>query len=459
VLLALSAALVSLSFASTAHAALVQSPPSGLAGNSFDDHSIGGDNHMGWSYSGSDDEALAVDFGSSLTSTASAFRVCGYNPNAVGGWMQAFQVAGATCPATAPASGQNGWFRYVIANHDDATPRNFNRWHLMDVQRFALVPVPGSTGHAIAWDNDWGTCLADNSTFMECTQAANAASLSTSIGANTTKVTQEGAPDATRIVIPSAARGLFPAGAYQVVAISNPYGAYSGPSNVACTSVTLSGYDANPEAPAAAATGNPATCYVPASLQAALTGPTGRDPLAGETASTCTLMANGHCWATVPMAGAGFPTARTTATTAAVIDGSGALVTVPQGGALTQAAGVVAPAATAPVTPASVGAKSTVAARKTFTARLARTYGRSAARKVFGRRITRLSATCTVTSSSTSRCAVSFRKSGARYSGRIYLRFRTVSSRVRWQYQVNLTKKKSGKTTHVRRSYRTGGLA
>ena len=36
-------------------------------GGFFDDHSIGGDNHMGWSHSGSDPEALMVRFQSTLT--------------------------------------------------------------------------------------------------------------------------------------------------------------------------------------------------------------------------------------------------------------------------------------------------------------------------------------------------------------------------------------------------------
>jgi hypothetical protein len=252
--IALTVVLASLAVPAAAHADLVQSPPTGIAGGSFDDHSIGGDNHLGWGFGASAPEPLALGFTSELTNASgTSFRVCGY-PSGTSGWMRAFQVAGASCPGSAPAGTGNGWFRYVTANHSDDDPPTFNRWHLMDLQRFALVPVPGSAGHAIAWDTDWGTCLADNSPFVECPQALAAGGLNVSIGPSTTKTTQDdpGTPDAARIGIPSESRGLFPTGSYQLVAISNPYGRYAGNSNVACTSITISGYDANPEAPGVA---------------------------------------------------------------------------------------------------------------------------------------------------------------------------------------------------------------
>ena len=52
---------------------------------------------------------------------------------------------------------------------------------------------------------------------------------------------------------------------------------------------------------------------------------------------------------------------------------------------------------------------------------------------------------------------MSWRKSSARYSGHVYLRNHRVNGRLRWQYRVDVTKKKGKKTTHVRRDYRTGG--
>jgi hypothetical protein len=455
--IALATALCSLALPAAAHADLVQSAPTGVDGSLFDDHSIGGDNHMGWGYSGSDPEPLEVNFSSTLTNASGTlFRVCGY-PSGTSGWMRAFQVASATCPGSPPSATENGWFRYITANHSDDAPPTFNRWHLMDLQRFALVPLPGSPGHTIAWDTDWGTCLADNAPDMQCVQTLGASSLSTSIGAGTTKLTQEdpSAPDAVRIGIPSGSRFLFPDGAYQVVAISNPYGRYAGASNVACTNITISGYTADPIAPVVVEGGQPSTCYVPATLQPALTGPGGRDPVTGEspTTPTCPLTPTGHCWTTVPMSGTN-PLARTNVTPANAIDASGALVTVPQGGALVQGTTVAASPA-APVTPASVGAQT--AAQHTLTARLARSYSRTAVRKVFGRRITRLTVACHVSSASTARCTVSFRKSGARYSGHLWLRYRTVRSRLRWQYRLEVKKRKSGHVQTIRRSYRTGG--
>ena len=53
--IALTAAVASLSLAALpagAHAALVQGQPQNVQGGYFDDHSIGGDNHLGWGYSG-----------------------------------------------------------------------------------------------------------------------------------------------------------------------------------------------------------------------------------------------------------------------------------------------------------------------------------------------------------------------------------------------------------------------
>jgi len=214
--IALTAALASLSVAvlpSGAHAALVQGQPQNVVGGFFDDHSIGGDNHLGWDYGTSQSEPLAITFGTTLTNTGpDQFRVCGYNRN--GGWMQAFQVAAATCPATSAGAGaQDGWFRYVTANHSDATPPLFNRWHLMDLQRFALVPLPtslgGPAGAYTAWDTTWGTCLSDGGPSMDCVQDATPAEpLPTSIPAGSAKTTQElnPAPDAERIAIPDQAR-------------------------------------------------------------------------------------------------------------------------------------------------------------------------------------------------------------------------------------------------------------
>jgi hypothetical protein len=465
---ALTAAVASLSLAalpSGAHAALVQGQPQNVVGGFFDDHSIGTDNHMGWGYSGSQPEPVAITFGSTLTNTGpSGFRVCGYTP--AGGWMQAYEVAGAVCPGTAAAAGgQDGWFRYVTANHSNpnATPAGsaFNRWHLMDLQRFALVPLPtslgGPAGAATAWDTQWGTCLSDGGLTMDCEQAAGAGTLSTSIPAGAAKTTQElnPAPDAERIAIPVGALSEFPDGAYQIVAISNPYGQYGGGASISCTTITLSGVGAyNPVVNQVG--GQPSTCYVPAAMLAQ-TGPSGglRDPMAGAVASTCPLDVtpppSGHCWDTVPMAGGnplagshindpGFPTITPTNTVPVAYG--------PQVVSPTPSSGAKNPPAGASGQPRTVR-RLTVTNSKAYTA--------TALRKQFGKRLSRLRISCRVRSSTASTCNVSWRKSGASYKGNVWLRYKTVRSRLRWQYRLEVKETKAGHTQTVRRSYKTGG--
>ena len=77
---------------------------------------------------------------------------------------------------------------------------------------------------------------------------------------------------------------------------------------------------------------------------------------------------------------------------------------------------------------------------------------------MFGTGLTGLRVACRLRPASAATCNVSWRKRGGRYSGKVYLRNARVNGRLRWQYRVDVTKRKSGKTTHVRRGYRTGGL-
>ena len=120
-LLAPAAVLLSLCIPAAASAApgdlpdLVQSRPGNVVGGYFDDHSISGDNHLGWSYGTSQSEPLAIDFSSAIYNQgAGALELCGFQ-SGTAGWMRAFQVApgvlGNDCPPSAPASGGVGWFR------------------------------------------------------------------------------------------------------------------------------------------------------------------------------------------------------------------------------------------------------------------------------------------------------------------------------------------------------------
>jgi hypothetical protein len=456
--------LAALCIPGAAHAApgdlpdLVQGRPDNVTGGFFDDHSISGDNHLGWSYGASQSEPLAINFTSSITNRgAGALEVCGYA--VAGGWMSSYQVApgvlGNDCPPTAPASGHRGWFRVIVANH--SAGGDYNRWHLMDLQRFALVPLPPSLGGpplaATAWDTYWGTCLNLGGLSLSCTPlSASPSTLAVGVATGQGKNTQDGAPDDQRIAIPSDYRASFPDGVYQIVAISNPYGAYAeaGTTNgsVACTNVVLAnapvytGFTATPVAAV------PDTCFVPRTLPAPLSGPGGRDPMASAYPTTppCTLVpASGHCWATVPMSGSNPPAlSNVNATGAATVVPTDS-VAIPQGSDF-RATPVAAPLP-APRT-----------ARR-LTARSARAHVRTALRRQFGRGLRRLRVSCRVTAGTRSTCTVRWSKSGASYRGKVFLRLRTVQARLRWQYRVDVTKRKSGRAQRIRRSYRTGGVA
>jgi len=438
---------------------LVQGRPGNVSGGYFDDHSIGGDNHLAWSAGASQAEPLAVTFTTAVVNRgAGALEVCGYQSGA-SGWMRAYQVApgalGNDCPPGPPASGQVGWFRMVAANH--SSPGAYNRWHLMDFQRFALVPLPPSLGSppaaATAWDTHWGTCLNLGDPSLFCEPGPGAPSVAVGIGSGAGKVTQDGAPDDQRIAIPAESRGAFPDGAYQIVAISNPYGALAEAGttsgSVACTTVTLANAPAYSGFTAAAWPTTPDTCYVPRTLPAALTGPGGRDPMAsaGATQPPCSLLpASGHCWATPPTSGSNPPARSNVNADAAAIVVATDTVPVPQGADYR----VTATPAPPPVVTRSA---------KRLTVRGSRTRVRRALRKEFGRNLRRLRVSCRVVARTRSTCTVRWRKRGASYRGRVYLRLRTVRGRLRWQYRVDVRKRRGGKTQRIRRSYRTGGLA
>jgi hypothetical protein len=452
-----------LALPAAAHAALVQGVPTNVQAGYFDDHSIGGDDHLGWSYGTSESEPLAITFGTTLTNTYGApFQVCGYATG--GGWMAAYEI-GTACPATRPGSGQDGWFRYVDANHSNVgdTPNGpaFNRWHLMDLQRFALVPLAGPNGPAAAtptaWDTFWGTCIGNGTPSMDCEQNAAAATTFSRINPGQVKTTQEQspAPDAERIAVSTNNMGGFPDGYYQVVAIANPYGHYSGPPTVACTTIHLSGMTTYH--PVATQVAIPSTCYMPTNIP----GPTGQgvlDPLAGGQPTTppCTLMpTTGHCWDSVPMSGAN-PPARSN-----VNDPTMPNITPTRTVAVAQAGGTnVPPPASGAGNPPPVAAGQPVRRPvHRLTSRQSRSYARRALRKQFGKHLHRLKVSCRVRTSTAATCKVSYRKAhGYRYSGHVWLRYKTVKHRLRWQYRMELKKRRAHhKTQTIRRGYRTGG--
>jgi hypothetical protein len=84
---------------------------------------------------------------------------------------------------------------------------------------------------------------------------------------------------------------------------------------------------------------------------------------------------------------------------------------------------------------------------------------RTALRRRFGRNLRRLRVSCRVKASTRSTCTVRWSKEGASYRGRVLLRLRTVTGRLRWQYRVDVVKRENGRSQHLRRAYRTGGIA
>ncbi len=504
-----------LSVAGTAHAAvgdlprLTEGAPAGIDASWYDDHSVIGDDHLSWSSEGGDQiynngtessqsEPKALGFDPALTDSGpGGFEVCGY-PSGTVGWMRAYQAApgvltaGGSCPATEPAGGQFGWFRYVYGRHSSTYA--FNRWHLMDLERFALVPLPASaggppTGTPTVWDNHWGTCLGlgtapadvscptDRSAGRVDIGVASGSAQSTGIYYTTTTRTP-GIIDEQVIPIPVTMQprngGPLQNGLYQVVDLTNPYGLIqeSGGSigSVSCTTVNLSIGTAGADfglvhVPVADAA--PATCYLPTSLNPMLTGPGGVDPMAGADAIPGCVFTGSHCWPNdmAPHSGA-FPAAHTLATgdpsyiqSTPIANGSA----IPEAISATGRRSFTPRSVPAPVPPAAKPPTSpgtpklpTPAQRRAVD--VAKTRTRSALRKVFGTRLTHLRVACRLRTGGASTCTVSWRKSGGRYSGHIYLRNHRVNGHLRWQYRVDVTKKKKGhKTTHVRRSYRTGG--
>jgi hypothetical protein len=511
VLLALVSAL---SIAGTAHAAVGDLPrlgegaPTGIDASWYDDHSVIGDDHLSWSPEGgspvytntggqgSQSEPKAVGFDPALTVTgAGGLEVCGY-PSGTVGWMRAYQAApgvltaSGSCPASEPAIGQLGWFRYIYGRHSPTDA--FNRWHIMDLERFALVPLPAAAGGPpdgtpTVWDNHWGTCLGlgTPAAQVNCPTDRNAGRLDVGVASGsaqstgiyyTTTTRTPGIIDEQVIPIPVASHpingGPLQNGLYQIVDLTNPYGLFKEAGgaigSVSCATVSFSigtsGADFGlVHVPVADA--NPANCYLPQVLDPMLTGPGGFDPMAGADAIVDCAFTGSHCWPgdTAPHSG-DFTAAHSLATgspsvipSTQVANGSAIPEAISATGRRAFAARPTPPPSTLPgpgqkITPP---AKLTPAQRRAVD--LAKSRTRTVLRKVFGTGLSHLSVTCRLRTGGASTCTVSWRKSSARYSGHVYLRNHRVNGHLRWQYRIDVTRKNGKRTTHVRRGYRTGG--
>jgi hypothetical protein len=467
---------------------LVQSIPSAPAvtpdadtglvnwGGFFDDHSIGGDDHMGWSHSGSDPEALKVSFQSVLSNTGNgALELCGYPAQGSAAWLRAFQTTPgdlAACPGNAPSGSAAGWFRYAIANHSGTGA--FNRWHLMDLQRFALVPVNAPAGTRTQWDTRWGTCMNDNG-FMDCENNAGATNLQVGIAPHANKVTEEGAPDQTVVAFPN----RVPNGTYQLVAISNPYGAIreAGTTygSVSCVTLQVSGNEELGEWRVYQSGSAPANCQLPTSIPGALSGPGGLDPFAravAQIACNPLLTATGHCWDTIPVDG-NHPLARTnvvdssTATATRSVAQYGAVGTYGGGGNSGGGnngggggGGIVTPPRTIvpPVPPPGVTPPKGALTLPALETRKARSYTRSALRATFGVLPSSAKVTCQSTGGANATCSVSWKRPhGKSYRGTVRVWFTSTTTRVSWNYDLSVQRKQHGRTSTTTRGARVGG--
>jgi hypothetical protein len=494
-LLAAITSLASLAIAAPSFAAdelprLTGNPAAGVVPDWFDDHSVSSDDHLSWSpqsgeiYTNNDLESSQrepkdVEWQSSINvSGPGGLELCGY-PSGTVGWMRAYQLKGVTsasvaCPAGEPTSGQFGWFRYVYGRHPDAV----NRWHVMDLERSALVPL-SNPGAPTLWDNHWGTCLNLDSATLNCDGDRSAAGLDVGVAAGT-KTTALGEVDAQTIPLTvDTALGL-PNGQYQVVTLTNPYGLLKEDGgaigSVQCVTINLtiptdSSQPGFLEPTITIADATPATCLLPTKLDPALTGPGGVDPMAGaDSILPCIFYSVSHCWpnppGTAPHDG-DYIAAHSLATGNPAVTPNIQVTRGSQIPASIAATGLpTPPPAATPVTPSAPtmpapSASTTHASASTRSAMTVATgHTRTALRRVFGTGLTALRVACRLRPADAATCTVRFRKRGARYSGHIYLRTLGASHAARrWQYRIDVTRRKSGRTTHVRRAYRTGGLA
>jgi hypothetical protein len=320
------------------------------------------------------------------------------------------------------------------------------------------------------WDDAWGTCLSLGGSTIDCERSPTAAGLDTGIASGVTKQTGSADTgsdaDAQKIPITPAVAGQLRDGRYQLVAITNPYRALAeaggAAGSVACrdfqfsisTAAGMEGILTATQVPDV-----PATCELPTTMPAPVSLG-GRDPMAGSLvlSATCPFVPpNGHCWVTPPLTG-DHRAARTNATGTPTPT---AYTTVPQHSPLGPASlaavtPIAAPAGASTTKASTVGGQSS-STRRVMTASRARAYTRTALRRAFGRGLSALRVSCRVATSVRSTCTVSWRKAGASYRGKLYVRYRTVRSRLRWQYRVDVTKRKDGRAQHIRHDYRTGG--
>jgi hypothetical protein len=113
-------------------------------------------------------------------------------------------------------------------------------------------------------------------------------------------------------------------------------------------------------------------------------------------------------------------------------------------------------AAPSTVRPTRAGGATGTLAR--LTTKKARSYARSALTKAFGKLPKKgVSVSCKTKSRTAATCSIRYRKSTSSYRGTVKIQVRRVGVAGVWRYAVDVRRTRNGKTTRIKRGYKTGG--
>ena len=327
-LLAPAAVLLSLCIPAAASAApgdlpdLVQSRPGNVVGGYFDDHSISGDNHLGWSYGASQSEPLAIELLQRDTQPGHRrLELCGF--------QEADGRAGARVPGRAGMLRQQAARRAAAPVASGWSSRTSRRTTRRRTRSTLALSGPGPlhascrclrrwAGNSAARDR-MGHVLGHLSRprrplAVTCSNDPLRPSLPTQRRVGPGQGPRRTAPpddpahrdptdfraDRSATVRTRMVRDL---------PTRRPFIAEAGTTAAACacTQVPARQRPSVHRLTATPVAAAPATCYVPRGSPAALTGPGGRDPMAAQARRRHPARRRGparHCSATVPIGGA-----------------------------------------------------------------------------------------------------------------------------------------------------------
>jgi hypothetical protein len=448
------------------------SSPTNVQFGYFDDHSVVGDAHPHWDVGAGDPkwtnltEPFLLTFTTNVTSAGADLSICGTkvptDANVGNQWMRVYQAApGTACGTSSPAV---GWSKYVVSNHLQQ-----NRWQVMDFERFALVPAGGVPSRPLMPAAVTGPGAANDPLRSQAFYPGCPTLFTQPLPGTTSPQLHCWDPPGGANVAARPGGGTAPAitaanGAYWDTrwgSCVGPFAGESGPDSGWCgkNQDGLAGFQAG----ISANTSRPIEQnYYSEPTTQVIAFDAARD-IPNITTGTYYLVAIVNPYGAFRESNNANNiscTAIRITTTPGRTDGIP--FTVQQLPTAQQPAqcpwSSVPNTAAAPSTvPGTRGSGGTVRRLPSITRARARSWAKSALRKAFGRRLTRVSYTCKLRSRTTSTCSVRFRKSGAAYRGSVRLRTTRVGVAGVWRYSVDVRRTKGGKTTRIRRGYRTGG--